>query len=324
LKKILPHKAKRGLRGLRYSGWVGVGQLCEKCGRKRAVFRAAFLGKAYCEACYLAELELKVKRNVSKLRLKEVASNVFVPFHPMFPLSSLLLHKIVEKIERKFSKKPLLLALSCHADLARGIVGEDSVMVVNADRPLFEELKERKERGIAWAWRFLRGVFALSVREFERAILVMPGCSDFLAFLDLLAFLLGEEKSHENSPVLSPPDDEGPGIVNGFYGVPCSEVAIVSYSLLGDPGLPGEPALLSKVESVIYRMLQDSIGGRSYESLINLEKAFLLISSAGGYRRCRFCRGASSGEVCAYCRGLEKHSGAIRAARPVTPSSCQT
>lgn len=268
------------------------------------MIRAGFLNRRLCLECYLSELEKKVKRNISALRLKGVADHVFVPLHPMFPLTSILLYRIVEKIERRFAKRPKMLVLKNW----EGVRTEDmrkpyDVLFVEVDEKTASEIEEKRRRGIAWYWRFLRGIYVSYVRDYYNSILVMPGCADFLSFLDLFSFIASVERSNENLPVISYVGDREPGIINGFYGVPCGEVVAASYlALRGEVSLEVKrPLKLSKLESLTYRMLLDAIRDKSYEGLINVEKAFAFFSSLEAYKKCEFCRGASNRSLCKYC-----------------------
>lgn len=281
---------------------------CDSCRKKPAVVKASFLNKKLCLECYLSELEKKVKRNISALKLKELAQHIFVPLHPLFPLPSLLLYKIVEKIEKKFQKKPILLIIQNSVLPVNLDINPDNVYSVKLDENVMEILEKKKRQGLVGYWRVLRAIYVASIKNFRNAFLVLPGCADFLAFLDLYSFITGIESSNENIPVLSLVLDEQPGIVNGFYGVPCNEVLVASYLLFRNTSLDlnlREQPLLTKIESIIYRMLLDAVKERSYEALINIEKTFLFMASSLEYKKCSYCRGASRANICVFCRELE-------------------
>lgn len=282
---------------------------CDKCHKKIAVIKSGFSNKNYCLECYLSELEKKVKRNISALKLKGMVDHVFVPFHPMFPFSSLLLYKIVEKIEKKFMKTPFLLVITNDKNIEE-IQGEiKKVFIINVEDEVIKLLEKKKKQGITWYWRLLRGIYVSSIKSFHSSIMILPGCADFLAFLDLYSIITNEEKSEEDTPVLSFLDD-GPGIVNGFYGIPCNEVISISYLVFKryDSFLKISDAIeLNRLEAIIYKMLLDSVRDKSYEALINIEKAFSYVSTIQNYKKCKYCRGASLQESCMYCKELEKY-----------------
>jgi len=283
-------------------------KLCDDCRKKPAVIKAGFLNKKLCLDCYLSELEKKVKRNISALKIREVAQNVFVPLHPIFPLSSILLYRIVDRIERRFQKKPFLLVIENFWPTTSISVSLDNIYSFKLSESVMKTLLEKKKRGLVDYWRALRAVYIALTKSYHSAFIVMPGCSDFLAFLDLYSFITGVERSNENIPVTSFVSDEGPGVVNGFYGVPCREVVAAGYLFFKDnpPNFnQQEQFLLTKTESIVYRMLLDAVKERSYEALINIEKTFLFMASSLEYKKCRYCRGASREDVCTFCKELE-------------------
>lgn len=284
--------------------------LCEKCNKRPAKIRASFLGKNICNECYLHELEKKVKRNISCLKFKGVAQNVFVPFHPLFPLSSILLLHLMIKIEKKFSKSPILIVMDDAT--IHDIVDAFKVKVIRIilNDTLKSLLTIKKKEGLLAYWRFTRGLYVKACHNIPKSILILPGCADFLAYLDLYSLIVDREIISENVSVISDMS-ESLGIVNGFYGVPCKELMTVSYltfkHMIEKLGKSFCPYEFSRTENTIYKMLQSAVYEKSYEALVNVEKSIKFLLNLSETKKCVYCKGITKEEdACRYCSELRE------------------
>lgn len=222
-----------------------------------------------------------------------------VPLHPVLLPQSLALLAVAERVEKGFGRRPVLVLLE----------GQETPAAFRDLRKLIVSLGDDGARrlleggGVFEAWRAIKSLYVSVSRELGRVLLLLPGCSDFLAAVDLLSLLEGLGPSLENTPCYS--EGEGPILVNAFYGVPCYEVALAGVLLGGDPGGLSPPlASFARDELAAYLMVLSAISGRSYEVLVNLGRSVKELAAEVG-TRCSLCLAPSQDPVCPYCRRLE-------------------
>ncbi len=251
-----------------------------------------------------------MKKNLSTLKSRITPTTDFFVFvHPIFVLESLVLYDIVEYIERKYLGN-VYLVLPENLEGLRELF-DDKIKEKIIVLPIKEEVKEYiNKRGLVASWRVLRGLVKdFLAKKNHNGVIVFPSCMEFLVSIDITGFLSGlEYPLLEATPSFELHD--GFFFVNGFYGIPCSELTLISR--FRKKGLQERLEHFSNgfcnktyEEKISLRLLYDTVKEHSLEVLFSIQKVPLSLYDTKNVIKCSYCGGTSGGhKYCYWCSGI--------------------
>ncbi len=295
--------------------------LCERCRRRPAVIYRRLTRQKLCLVCYMDYTTRIVKRNMSSIRDMSPTTPIYVAIHPLMLVESLLLVHVVSRIEKRYGSKPHVMLLVSkegeHGHLCRDLakvlerhgIKYSSLVAVKA--PL-EKLFVNEVVGKPGFLRRLRGILSQAVQKLGGGVLVLPTCMEGLVSVEVSGYLRGIGfPLMEVRPGLSHPSIKG--VVNGFYGIPCSEATLASILEFGVNGseeplysiLPKNLNFSDTVDEIAMRIVSDTVKEQSFEVLFSVQKSSTALAKPGTLVPCRVCGGPSKSVVCPWCEPVE-------------------
>jgi len=248
-----------------------------------------------------------VKKNLSTLKNRITPTTDFFVFvHPVFVLESLVLYDIVEYIERKYLGEVYLLVPEELEGLRK--VLDDKISKNTIVFPVEEEISGyMKQKGLVASWRLFRGLVQDFLAKMDYSgVIVFPSCMEFLVSIDITGFLLGlDYPLLEATPSFELRNNFF--FVNGFYGIPCSELTLISRSRKKELQERLEYSLKSFCnktyeETISLRLLYDTVKEHSLEVLFSIQKVPLSLYDTKNVTKCRYCGGTAGGnKYCYWC-----------------------
>ncbi|AFH42985.1 hypothetical protein FFONT_0997 [Fervidicoccus fontis Kam940] len=300
-------KLRKILRSIRNSHIKANCMKCTKCGKKEAIFKVPYTNYFLCADCYSTYFYKRLKRNLSRSNVLSYGGklSVFVP--RSFTAEGLVLIKILRQIERKYNNKlTVIFESSPIVRKSLSVLGKLPSEVFYSLEIVDNEEKDISHEGMLGRLRVVRGMLSLLDKNITGNAIVLPLCQDVLILLELSS-ILGSIVEGINEGVLVISSSNGTNFINAFSGISCYETSFMAY--YNFPEIYEFQIRNLNYEKNIYekyteRILTDASRMQSGEVIFSVNKSLSWLYKERGsmLKKCKYCGGTSSSEVCRFCK----------------------